>query len=176
MLVLQKAVFQVESGQALKPTTPLEEMHQRFMTVQSPTPLGWAIHLRSFGKRIVDSTTSLGYILWSDNEQTMFYKDLEIHIPALQGFLRDQVAQAQGLPQDLFLLCQDETRESAVPAFSFCRLRDNPTVIEKGWNFLADKRNSSTLPNQDLWLLNRILQNQWLREVFVSLNPKGRVV
>jgi hypothetical protein len=38
MLVLQKAVHLVEAGQARESTTPLEEMHQRFMTVNCPSP------------------------------------------------------------------------------------------------------------------------------------------
>jgi hypothetical protein len=37
-------------------------MRARFMTIDCRTLSSWAIQLRSFGKKIRDSTTWLGYI------------------------------------------------------------------------------------------------------------------
>lgn len=62
MLVLEKAVRAVDQGLAEDPLDELDEVRQRFMTVNCRTPISWAIQLRSSEKKIRDSTTSIGYI------------------------------------------------------------------------------------------------------------------
>lgn len=60
LLTLQKSVVLAEEGLVQDPLDPLDEMRKRFMTLDNATPFTWALHLRSFGKRIRDYTTSLG--------------------------------------------------------------------------------------------------------------------
>ncbi|KAK1808807.1 hypothetical protein LTR12_016830 [Friedmanniomyces endolithicus] len=60
LLVLRKAVVEVEAGSAADPLEALDAMRLRFMTLNNPTPFTWALQLRAFGKQIRDSTTSMG--------------------------------------------------------------------------------------------------------------------
>jgi hypothetical protein len=76
LLVLQKAVLLAEDGVVQDPLDSLDELRNRFMTLENATPFTWGVHLRLFGKRIRDCTTSLGYMRWSEDghlvsQQTM---------------------------------------------------------------------------------------------------------
>lgn len=166
MLVLEKAVREAECGNVDNILDPLDDMRRRFMTVDNCTPFSWAISLRSFGKRIRDSTTSLGYIQWSDDGRTVFYKDIELQIHRFQEFVTAQVSRVQSLLADLFMLGPDEAREDVVPALSLHRIRDNPTVTQIDWNFLQDDRNRGLMPCKKGWLLRRMLHDDRLREEF----------
>ena len=61
MLVLQKAVEE-EHSRAACSFDLLDEMRERFMTVDNCTPLSWAVSLRAFRKNVSDIVTSLRYI------------------------------------------------------------------------------------------------------------------
>jgi hypothetical protein len=176
MLVLEKAVREVESGMVENALDPLDEMRERFMTINNCTPFSWAVSTRSFGKKIRDSVTSLGYIQWSEDEQTVFYKDVELRIDAFRKFIALQMKQAQGLLANLFMLDPEENREDVIPAISLYRIRDNPTVTEPGWNFLQDDRNNAILPCKRRWLLGRVLRIDKLREEFTYPNHLKKLV
>ncbi|KAF1818786.1 uncharacterized protein K489DRAFT_404560 [Dissoconium aciculare CBS 342.82] len=65
-----------------------------------------------YGKRIRDSSTCLGYISWSDDLQSVSYKDVrDLDIEAFRGFIRGQITKAQSLLEELLLMHPDETRE-----------------------------------------------------------------
>lgn len=132
MLVFEKAVREVESGMVENALDPLDEMRERFMTINNCMPFSWAVSARSFGKKIRDSVTSLGFIKWSEDEQTVFYKDVELRIDAFRKFVALQMKQAQGLLANLFMLDPEENREVVIPAIPLHRIRDNPTVTEPG--------------------------------------------
>lgn len=136
MLVLEAAVREMESGKVDNALDPLEEMRQRFMTVDNCTPFSWAVSLRSFGKQIRDNTTSLGYIQWSDDKQTVHYKDIELSMHSFRRFVIVQVQRVQSILSDVLMLSADEAREDVIPTVYLHRLHDNPAVIENGWNFL----------------------------------------
>lgn len=176
MLVLEAAVRAMESGKVDNPLDPLEEMRQRFMTVDNCTPFSWAVSLRSFGKQIRDSTTSLGYIQWSDDEQTVHYKDVELTMQSFRRFILVQVQRVQNLLSDVLMLGVDEAREDMIPMIHLHRLRDNPAVIENGWNFLDDERNRALLPCKKGWLLHRVLRTDRLREQFTYHSSSQHVV
>jgi hypothetical protein len=91
MLVLEKALCSSEKRQSGDPLDFLEEMREHFMTVDCCSPFSWAVQLRSFGKKICDSTTSIGYIQWSEDEETLFYDDLELGISGFRSFVQSQV-------------------------------------------------------------------------------------
>lgn len=166
MLVLGKAVREVECGKVDNVLDPLDDMRRRFMTVDTCTPFSWAVSLRSFGKKIWDNTTSLGYIQWSDDGQTVFYKDIELRVQAFREFITAQVNRVQSLLADLFMLASDEAREDVVPPLYLHRVRDNPTVTEVGWSFLNDDRNRDLMPCKKGWLLRRLLHTDRLRTEF----------
>lgn len=105
----------MESGRVDNALDPLDEMRQRFMTVDTCTPVSWAVSLRYFGKQIRDNATSLGYIQWSDDEQTVYYKDIELSIHGLRCFVTMQVHRVQKLLSDTLMLGPDEAREDVIP-------------------------------------------------------------
>ena len=59
LFVLQKAVLLAEAGLAQDAIEALDEMCERFLSLDECTPFAWAVSLRSFGKRIRDSTTTM---------------------------------------------------------------------------------------------------------------------
>jgi hypothetical protein len=95
LLMLQKAVQLTEDGIVQDPLDPQNEIHNRFMTLENATPFTWAVHLKALGKRVRDCTTSLGYMRWSEDGQTVNYREIELQIPVLKRFVMDQVYDVQ---------------------------------------------------------------------------------
>jgi hypothetical protein len=83
MLVALQAVHLTKAGAVSHPADALDEMRERFLLYRVRAPLGWITRLRTYGKKIQNSTTSLGYIYWSDDEQTLSYKDLQLSMRGL---------------------------------------------------------------------------------------------
>jgi hypothetical protein len=100
MLVLQKAIQAFKNEEVEEPFTILDKMRKRFMIIETCAPFSWAIQLRLYGKRVRDSITSLGCIQWSKDNETIFYKDLEIHIGSFYRFVVMQVKQYEALLED----------------------------------------------------------------------------
>ncbi|KAK0262323.1 hypothetical protein LTS00_018113 [Friedmanniomyces endolithicus] len=73
MLVLLKALRAAKTDSADEPLETLDGMREEFMTIGCRSLLSWAVQLRSFGKQIRESTTSIGYIEWSEDERKVFY-------------------------------------------------------------------------------------------------------
>ena len=93
-----------------------------------------------------------------------------------KGFVRTQVELAQSELERLFLLHEDEKREDVILAFELRDLKDNPAENEKGWSFLKDARNEHVLPSGKRWMLDRILEADWLRTEFVEVRKKDSSV
>jgi len=51
MLVMQRSVVALDDGEIASPSEMLHQMHSRLLTGHSPSPLGWAIWLRAYGKK-----------------------------------------------------------------------------------------------------------------------------
>jgi hypothetical protein len=143
----------------------LEVMQDRFIVYGSRSPINWVQKLRVYGKKIRDSTTSLGYIVWSNDGQELEYKGLKLSMAGLKQFVRQQVDQAQDQLQQLLLIHAEETREDVVPMLRLQDLRDDPSLSRPGQSFLTDPRNAS-LQGYDRWLLNRVLKHSWLQDQF----------
>ncbi|KAJ9634359.1 hypothetical protein H2199_009017 [Coniosporium tulheliwenetii] len=171
MLVMQRAVRASDLGEVDFPAELLDEMQDRFMVYGSRSPMNWAQKLRTYGAKVRDNTTSLGFIIWSDDRQHLSYKDFELDIQQLRWFVRDQVELAQAQLEELLLVHPEEVREDVVPAINMHGIKDNPSVSEAGWCFLSDGRNQEQFGNHDHWLLNRVLDNKWLQGEFL-LKPK----
>jgi hypothetical protein len=60
MLVVQRSVVAAEEGEIEHPSYMLDEMRERFMVRGSRTAFDWACRLRSYAKKVVSNTTSLG--------------------------------------------------------------------------------------------------------------------
>lgn len=176
LLVLQKSVFLAEEGLVQDPLDPFDEMRKRFMTLDNATPFTWALHLRSFGKRIRDCITSLGYMRWSEDGQTVKYRDIELQIPVFKRFVLQQVQSAQQSLETLFMLGVDESRAEIVPRIALHQIRDDPTNAAPGWSFLKDRRNGDTIPPGDVWLLQRVVGSEKLRDRFCTLDGARHII
>src|SRR5436190_2328083 len=165
LLVLQRAVVAAETGETEYPADMLEVLHDRFMVYGSRSPINWVQKLRVYGKKIRDSTTSLGYMVWSDDGQELEYRSLQFSMTGLKQFVRQQVSQAQDQLQQLLLIHAEEAREDVVPKLRLQDLKDNPALSRLGQSFLTDLRNPA-LQGHDRWLLNRVLKHSWLQDEF----------
>ncbi|KAJ9654637.1 hypothetical protein H2201_008965 [Coniosporium apollinis] len=170
MLVVQRAVAAADMGEVDYPADLLEEMQDRFMVYGSRSPINWAQKLRTYGSKIRDTTTSLGRIDWSEDGQRLRYKELELDMEGLRRLVRTETELAQEQLAGLLLIRPDESREDIVPALCLRRLRDDPTIQQKGWSFIDDKRNAE-LHGYERWLLRRVLECEWLQEEFLA-RPK----
>ena len=115
LLVLQRAVVAAETGETEYPADMLEVLHDRFMVYGSRSPINWVQKLRVYGKKIRDSTTSLGYMVWLDDGQELEYRGLQFSMTGLKQFVRQQVTQAQDQLQQLLLIHAEEAREEVIP-------------------------------------------------------------
>jgi len=113
-------------------------MHDRFMVYGSRSPINWIQKLRTYGKKIRDTTTSLGYLIWSDDGEVLEYRGLRLSMTGLRQFMRHQVNQAQDQLQALLLIHAEETREDVVPVLRLQDLRDDPSLSQLGQSFLTD--------------------------------------
>jgi hypothetical protein len=86
---------------------------------------------------------------WSEDEQTVKYREIELQIPVLKRFVMDQVYDVQQSLEALFLLGADESRAEVILRIALDRIRDNPTNITRGWSFLKDQCNTDTLPSSE---------------------------
>jgi hypothetical protein len=105
------------------------------------------------------------------------YKDTGFSMDALRKFISVQVSKAQQELEGLFLLHPDENREDIVPHVLLHRLQDNHSNGQKGWNFLQDQRDADQLQEDggDRWLLDRVLQNDWLRDEMLVFSPESQL-
>jgi hypothetical protein len=104
------------------------------------------------------------------------YKDASFKMDALRDFVAAQVQKGQGELEELLLLHEGETREDTVPRLSLYRLQDNHSNNSKGWNFLHDPRNAAVFSGGGgRWLLNRVLENEWLRDEMIFIT-KGQMI
>ena len=72
-------------------------MRDRFLIHGSRSPFAWATRLRMYGRKVRDSTTCLGYISWSDDQEIVSYKALELSMTQFKLFVADLVSIGQEL-------------------------------------------------------------------------------
>lgn len=156
MLVLQKAVVATDLGDIDHPADLIDEMRERFMVHGTRSPFSWASRLRTYGKKVRDSTTCLGYIEWSEDGERVSYKGIRnLNMGKFRTFIRAQVAKAQGQLEALLLVHPDERREDLGIHFWMHRLVDNAAENRKEWNFLQDEANrSGPLPDRQTGCLS----------------------
>ncbi|THC87114.1 hypothetical protein EYZ11_013440 [Aspergillus tanneri] len=170
MLVVERAVQMADDGTVAHPADALDNMRERFLLHGVRAPFGWITRRRTYGKKVQNTTTSLGYIYWSDDEQTLSYRKLRLTMAGLRRFVRTEISLAQAALEQLFLLHEEESRAAVVPTLALHKLQDDPVNNQRGWNFLQDRRNRAVLPTTgERWLLDRVLAADWLREEFVQV-------
>jgi hypothetical protein len=171
LLVIQRAVVAADRGEVPHVADMLNVLQERFMVYGSHSPVNWAQKLRSYGKQINQVTTSLGYISWTDDGERLSYKSLELSMTDLRQFLAAQTAAAQSLLEELLRVRPDENRDDVVPRINLTRLKDDPSNNKPGWCFLDDPRNDH-LHGYDRWLLDRVLDEDWLQQEFLIKGAK----
>jgi hypothetical protein len=104
ILVVQRSVVAAEESVVEHPSDMLDDIRERFMVRGSRTAFDWACRLRSYAKKVVSNTTSLGYIAWSEDGSSVTYKDTGFNMDALRKFIAVQVDKAPKELEDLVLL------------------------------------------------------------------------
>lgn len=170
MLVIEEALASVEDRLAEEPSDLIDEMTERFLLYGSRSPFEWMLRLRAYAKKVRDSITSDGFILWSDDEKTLSYKGITLAIDHIPDLVREEVRLAQSQLEELLLLHDDEKREDIIPPLSMRELRDNVSEEKRGWSFLQDKRNEKQLIGENGWLFHRVMDNDWLLEEFTGVS------
>jgi len=87
LLVIQRSVLAVEWGETLYTADMLKVLQERFIVYGQYSPVNRAQKLRSIGKGIVQISTTIGYISWSDDGEHVSYKELELSMSSLKDFL-----------------------------------------------------------------------------------------
>ncbi|EED11948.1 hypothetical protein TSTA_000260 [Talaromyces stipitatus ATCC 10500] len=117
MMVVQEAVTQAEEEDKVEYSADaLNQMRERFL--------------------IQNTTTSLKYIGWSEDQEQLTYKGLDMTMASFRHFIQIEIQQAQQSLKRLFLLHDEEAWEDIIPTIPLSQLKDNPTEICCGWNFL----------------------------------------
>lgn len=165
LLVAERALLAVELDEADVPARALEEMQDRFMTKDSRSPISWSLKLRAYGKAIQDNTTSLGQIIWSDDNEMLAYKKMQFSMTGLRDLLTAEVKAAQNNLAELLLVPPDTEREDVVPKISLRYLVDDPSDGRPGWSFLDHPWNN-VLHGYQRWILDRVLKEPFLRNDF----------
>jgi hypothetical protein len=163
LLVLQRAVVAAECRETEFPSEALDEMQDRFTVLESRSPMSWVLKLRSYGKKVRESKTCLGSLIWSDDGEKLSHVNLELTISQLRYFVRFQLDRAQTQLEEILFVHPTEVREQIVARISLKDLKDNPAISDPGWDFLQDPRNTA-LHGHERWLLNRVLEKDWLRD------------
>jgi hypothetical protein len=89
--VVQSAVLAVEDGLCDNPADRLNKIKERFLIYVNRSSFTWALRLRAYDKKIRNNTTSFGYIHWSDDHETLYYKNLKFRINDLRKLIRAEV-------------------------------------------------------------------------------------
>lgn len=173
--VALRAVVEMEEGHVDFASDRLIEMQDRFMVYGSRSPIEWALKLRAYCRVVRDTTTVYGSIAWSDDGQSVSFRDVDLDIPQLRWFLRDQVETAQKTLEKLLLMFpqQGDRREKIVPALDIHALKDDFSINTPGWSFLQDPRNHQLLSKEN-WLLHRVCDTAKLRNRFLYVDDDGQ--
>jgi len=177
-LVIRQAMYDMEGERADHLDTTIEEMRLKFMVRDGRTPVDWILGLRAFGKRLAESKTVDGSIIWSDDLQTVSYKGFETTMKNFKGFVAALVEKLRKQLAELFLIQSDEELAEVAPSPRLYATKDLPREAREGWSFLMDERNEH-LFDGSTWMVDRILGNTKLFDQFLlkkSNKPSWRGV
>jgi hypothetical protein len=167
MLVMQRSVVAMDDGEITSPSEILHHMHSRLLTGLSPSPLGWAIWLRAYGKKMKNAMTVAGHIRWSEDGSQVWYKEsTSIRMEHFKAFIHSQVGKAWEQLDDLMIPEPGEPMKVVRPDLSLRDLKDDTMNREPGWNFIHSPVNKEHLGDGSRWLILRILNSVTLRRTF----------
>ncbi|KFZ23250.1 hypothetical protein V502_02271, partial [Pseudogymnoascus sp. VKM F-4520 (FW-2644)] len=171
LLVLRQAIALTSAGECEHPAQALDEMQERFMVYHTRSPMNWIQKLRTYGKKIQDTTTRIGHIIWTGDGEELSYKGLKLTMTGLRDFASQQVETAEAQLRSLLRVHLKKGAIPPLPKLDLASLKDNPAVKTPGWSFLCDPRNAA-LQGHDHWLLHRIVETGELqKEFFTGLEP-----
>ena len=175
MLVVRKALMDVEEGKARYAADQLDEMRMRFLILDSRSPTSWILSLRMFGKAIRNTTTSVGQISWSDNSNRLSYREIRnLPMSVFCDVVKEQLKGAQKLFDHLLLLEPDEDRLQLDIHFDIRDLVDNVAENRPSYNFTMHPSNrNKSLPNRKLWLMTRLLNKEAEQRSFFKAVQTG---
>jgi hypothetical protein len=121
----------------------------------------------------------MGFMIWSEDFQKATYHNASLTMGDLRDFVAVQVRLAQRELSELILLHPEESRGNVVPPLKLYKLEDNHANNQTGWSFLKDLRNIETLScgknGSERWLLDRVIENEWIGDVFIKSIKHGRI-
>lgn len=108
-------------------------MQDKFMVFGSRSPIEWMLKLRTYC-RAVRNTTVYGSIDWSDDGDTVSFRDVGLHLPSLRWKLRDHPIAAQNTLAKLFLVVflALKQREEILPPLEVHSLTDDAFIDSSG--------------------------------------------
>jgi hypothetical protein len=97
----------------------------------------------------------------------------------LGDFVATQVKLAQRYLNELLMLHPEERRSEAIPFLRLYKMEDNHANNQGEWSFLKDLRNAEILQcgksGAGQWLMDPIIEHEWLSFEFLSLAKCGRI-
>lgn len=174
--MIQRAVVAVDEGTVDEPSSTLDEMRQRFLIHGCATPMGWALRLRVYGKKIKVRQTPIlpGHVDWSDDGSTLTYRGQPLSMVDFQHFVHDQKLQSQ---LNCLLLQTMSSSPPIIPELNLYDIHDNHAHRARGCNFLQDERNRTQVAGYERWVLNNIIHHPQLQRRFIETNQEiNRIV
>jgi hypothetical protein len=121
LLVIQRSVLAVEWGETLYTANMLKVLQEQFIVCGQYSPVNSAQKLRSTGEGIVQISTAIGYISWSDDGEHVSYKELELSMSFLKDFLVQQVKTAQVMLYEDLLFLNKSLSSARMAAYQWNR-------------------------------------------------------
>lgn len=151
-----------------------QEMTDRYLVLSSqhPTPIGYVLRLRTYGKGIAQGTYTAGKMQWRD--ETLHHGYVQFSMTGLRSMVHGLVEEARiTLWQDLLLLSlgpdqQPTGQPVPLPLIPWAALVDDPAEMKAGWSFLQDSRNTFDGVDGKTWLSSRVPREPPLRTRFVD--------
>ncbi|KAH0534056.1 hypothetical protein GP486_008937, partial [Trichoglossum hirsutum] len=126
MLTVQYCLEEEESSEVESCRELLEELHTRFLTVGTATPMDWVLRLRLYGRGIIKRLTAEGCINWIGD--TVIYQDIELSMSDFWRLVHQLAEETRlVLMKDLLFI---EEAEGQLPTYCWTELKDNPAKDE----------------------------------------------
>ena len=148
----------------------ITRMMNSFMVRGSQSPMQWMLDLRTYGMKIHFNTTATGHVGWQGSDEIL-YKDVQFNMAQFRGMVHGWVQECRQSMEDL-LFCRG--KEQQMPEVPWESLRDNPTNVQPGWNFLQDQRARMPVDGQK-WLFDRIGDDAAIRRLFLRPDSQSGV-
>lgn len=133
-----------------------------YMIRGSLSPMQWMLDLRAYGMSIAFNTTTQGAIDWVGDE--IVYKNIRFTMNQLREMIRSTIEIATyQLFHDLMFI----NDEKNIPIIPWTSLRDDPTNLERQWNFTNSENNHWPV-NGKTWLQDRIQSDAAVQSEFVK--------